>query len=631
MARNQAPTKDQSQNLTIRQSQRDGEGVCDLCRELIQYILSPPHHPAFNHYDNFSEMEASAERCPSCHFFLSCFDPGPIHPESKVVCCITNSTSAVVVTSNETAKVGRSFIWNSLLGHVGNRAIWKETKPLTLESSLPVIWEWRDACASTHEECNVSFHHGAAGLPTRLIYVGSGIESPCRLVATSSPMPKEWTDLRYAALSHCWGHVSNRTKSLKSNLGDFMIEIEAEKLSRTFADAITVTKMLGLRFLWIDCLCIVQDDELDWQREAAKMASVFSNAELTIAATASRNSDQGFLFPRAPAVHATIPGTADYADTSEGAVGKGVAFRFETDVRRALSDSVLLQRGWVLQEMTLSRRILHFAQNQLFWCCRSRMASEDGTLDCRNLGNFYSIPSLVPNKYPSLEEARKCWWGWVEKYNSLEFTKEADRIAALAGLTEAFTWGGKPLLGLWEKDILRGLTWRTDEKEASRRALPGLPSWSWLSIRGPIYEGIWTYFPPMRCADLVDSCIEWSGEALTSTLLNAKLRLRTKLIPFRDVFGEAVGDRFRDGHTEYSFDLKSFGSSESLVLMLLVCEGGYFRTSQNWNWKRPHFLIIERVGDSGQEYKRVGSGQSHIMGGTIDPFHVAEDVEITLI
>lgn len=67
------------------------------------------------------------------------------------------------------------------------------------------------------------------------------------------------------------------------------IRIPWAELPNTFQDAITVTRMLGLKYIWIDSLCIVQDDAQDWEREAAKMAIIFEAAYVTIAATAASN------------------------------------------------------------------------------------------------------------------------------------------------------------------------------------------------------------------------------------------------------------------------------------------------------------------------------------------------------
>ena len=102
----------------------------------------------------------------------------------------------------------------------------------------------------------------------------------------------------YAALSHCWG-ISPIIKTTKASFDTFTKCIETEKLSRVFRDAVSVTRGLGLRYLWIDSLCIIQDDAGDWKAEAANMAQVYSRAFVTIAACAASDGSWG-LFPKEP-------------------------------------------------------------------------------------------------------------------------------------------------------------------------------------------------------------------------------------------------------------------------------------------------------------------------------------------
>jgi hypothetical protein len=113
--------------------------------------------------------------------------------------------------------------------------------------------------------------------------------STCRLVETSTDDKHQ-----YAALSYCWG------KSLpfiteQSSLQQHLQEISFEELPRTLPDSIMMARYLEFDYIWIDCLCIVQDDREDWNREAARMANVYSYAALTIAAGGASDCNDGFL------------------------------------------------------------------------------------------------------------------------------------------------------------------------------------------------------------------------------------------------------------------------------------------------------------------------------------------------
>ncbi|OCL04920.1 hypothetical protein AOQ84DRAFT_414846, partial [Glonium stellatum] len=125
---------------------------------------------------------------------------------------------------------------------------------------------------SSHSRCSNS---GDTQVPTRLIELNQGVTRLCnpRDMAASP---------RYATLSHCWGGL-NIFKLEKDNLESLYRDIPVKRLCKTFRDAIVVTRALGLSYLWIDSLCIVQDDKREWHRESALMSGVYGNATVNIA------------------------------------------------------------------------------------------------------------------------------------------------------------------------------------------------------------------------------------------------------------------------------------------------------------------------------------------------------------
>jgi len=125
---------------------------------------------------------------------------------------------------------------------------------------------------------------------------------------------------RYTTLSHCWRvpSPSNTHKTIKQNEDSHLQGMVIAELPRTYRDAIAITQALGVRFLWIDSLCIIQDDELDWQVEASKMASVFHGSYLTIAATASNDTEGGCFFdPDDTVLRIELPTIDSYNSTSD--------------------------------------------------------------------------------------------------------------------------------------------------------------------------------------------------------------------------------------------------------------------------------------------------------------------------
>lgn len=128
-------------------------------------------------------------------------------------------------------------------------------------------------------------------------------------------------------------------------------------LPKSFQDAVTVTRKLHIRYLWIDSLCIIQDDNEDWERESSRMASIYQNAHVTIAATAAENSQEGFLYPRIPALSVRFfhASRISESDSNENILYFGIAYvRLNTSEQVSIKYAPLNQRAWVLQEDWLS-------------------------------------------------------------------------------------------------------------------------------------------------------------------------------------------------------------------------------------------------------------------------------------
>ena len=235
-----------------------------------------------------------------------------------------------------------------------------------------IISKWLRACSQSHIECQIKDN---TRLPTRVIDVGpaDATQAP-RLLVTSTETG------RYVALSHCWGSLmqsdaGQHARTLTTNLQNMQREISLEKLPQNFQDAIIVVRKLGLRFLWIDALCIVQDDLADWAREAARMADVYGSAHLTIAATSAESSTDGFL-ERPQETAASIP---YYVGTCIEPAGCLVmTYQRKQDSWYASVEMARWNsRGWTFQERLLSKRVLHFTEKRLFWECRMTEATEE--------------------------------------------------------------------------------------------------------------------------------------------------------------------------------------------------------------------------------------------------------------
>ncbi|RYP41184.1 hypothetical protein DL767_001188 [Monosporascus sp. MG133] len=284
--------------------------------------------------------------------------------------------------------------------------------------------------------------------------------------------------MRYVALSHCWGASTKAPfRTTKANHDDNLKGIPLTALPRTFRDAIRVVKAIGVRFMWIDSLCIVQDDKDDWADEAAKMADIYRGSYFTIAATSSPNGDGGLFLESltsATAVHIGGHGnTHTDATDATNTVPLTCFIRHPIASRKAIWDAPLSQRAWVLQEQVLAPRLIHFTEHQMYYQCHLGLESEDGTIKDDSTTSLRGASTMVVGEgevdmglrdLSTPVHAVETWWTWVAEYSSRSLTFHTDRIAAVAGLVKHYqsSTGKVPLLGLWAETLWYDLAWQVN-------------------------------------------------------------------------------------------------------------------------------------------------------------------------
>jgi hypothetical protein len=485
---------------------------------------------------------------------------------------------------------------------------------------------------------------GTGILPKMVIDVDlSNVGTGPRL--TTLPLEDSPTRL-YAALSHCWGFPSCVLRTTKDTLRKYSESIPVVDLPKTFIDAIEITRKLNIPFLWIDSLCIVQDDQQDWEIESSKMGDIYHNSYLTISATASENS-QGGCCLQSIIPSKTVHFTPDIAFTGLGESRTKSSFSgfvrptsqvanaygAQSKEPKSLQLSPTRKRGWILQESILSHRVVHFAEDQIYWQCYKRFSSEDGTIsEAMHPGlksRVLDYDTLAP-RY-----ANSTWWQWVEDYTSRILSKREDKFFAFAGITSFYEQktGDAHLLGLWKRDLPRGLLWMAD-RPAQPSLLPWTPSWSWYSIDAPIRRTPCDLFVETEEksksdeAELVAIDIAWSDAAFTSTLIRSVVTLRGRLKPmsvsaaqsgFRKKYREAIfcnrGENQRDLalFDEYSgsprksssafgvfdFDPPALGATVSCLLMVSTHLQG-----PNYHG----FLIVAKLDIDASKFRRIGVG-----------------------
>lgn len=180
---------------------------------------------------------------------------------------------------------------------------------------------------------------------------------------------------KYVALSHRWGDQREHPplRTLRTNIRQFFEDgIDLTSLPKTFKDAVLATRALGIRYLWIDSLCIIQGPDGDFTTEATKMEDVFSSAYCVLAATRATGQWSGFLGDRSSARHSLQYKYAGFKEPF-------AICEFVDDFKKDVLEGKLNTRGWVLQERVLARRTIYFAETQTYWECRRGVRCETMT------------------------------------------------------------------------------------------------------------------------------------------------------------------------------------------------------------------------------------------------------------
>lgn len=358
---------------------------------------------------------------------------------------------------------------------------------------------WIKSCNEKHEQCQ---NHGMTDwYPTRLLHVGDGATDKVRLLSTSQEQPSA----PYMTLSYCWGALQP-IKLLQETESSLLEGMNVEELPQTFRDAVAVTRSCAISYLWIDSLCIRQDDTEDWATESLQMHKVYKNSYLNISADWGDNSSTGLFQQRDPLTHSLAP-LRLHSNISElfGQRGHGdeVIFQLFSHFmwRDNVEESHISTRGWVLQERYLSPRVLHFGQRQLFWECRQSQVSESYPVEQPDFDN-QDLPlrlkrgTTLPSQSEMLGDYEAFWHtSWknvVVTYSSTNLTESGDKLMAISGIAKDFgiklqVVNDVYLAGLWRRDLHIQLLWHAVGRPQSHRPTQyRAPTWSWAAVDGEI-------------------------------------------------------------------------------------------------------------------------------------------------
>ncbi|KAH3906236.1 hypothetical protein HBI56_194010 [Parastagonospora nodorum] len=257
---------------------------------------------------------------------------------------------------------------------------------------------------------------------------------------------------------------------LKDNLLELQNSIPINNLPKVFRDAIAMCRRLGIDYIWIDSLCLIQDDAIDCERDIANMGNIYTNAFLNFGATGVADfpewglfyeSNQDDLLPFHVPVH------------RKGHVLDYLVCNF--DSCRVPGSTTLMSRGWVLQERLLSRRSIYF-DDVLSWECHAMLANEvfpggipwdRDSLPYWGIHQPFKLSRLLDiedSKHDAKHKKAKLYERWrlvCMAFAKCRLTYSTDALPAISGLARAFgrALDDVYLVGLWQKDLILGLPW----------------------------------------------------------------------------------------------------------------------------------------------------------------------------
>ncbi|KAK2756049.1 heterokaryon incompatibility protein [Colletotrichum kahawae] len=357
------------------------------------------------------------------------------------------------------------------------------------ESTLSLAKSWYLHCSEGHRECASTQDRW---LPTRLLDVGEHGNHEWKLIIPAEDMPQHVEYSPYMTLSYRWGPNHDFLLLSETVLG-FRSGQAIREMPQTFQDLITVAHYFGIRYVWIDCLCIMQDSAEDWESEAALMAEVYSHSACNIAAVDGKSPRDGLFRDRDPDQlrHRTMPSSICSAEVTDYYVTRMEYFQ------RQLDPGTLMERGWVLQEWFLAPRMLYYASRQILWECHQPIAKCEAfrhaipyeyTLK-RSRYDLKTVQRDMDEEYGLLTaEEANTWVRLVGRYSRCDLTHPSDKLAAFAGVAKLFlrASGDSYLAGIWKSRILHELTWVVVPPKARPSCGYRAPSWSWASVDGPI-------------------------------------------------------------------------------------------------------------------------------------------------
>ncbi|KHE79613.1 HET-domain-containing protein [Neurospora crassa] len=449
---------------------------------------------------------------------------GPTPPEDES--SGNPNTQTIFISSNSKAVTKLCGVCSKIPAWFWTRKLEEETEiSVELQPFKDMQTEAQNGCGLCQLLCSGSYHAGWHDVATHtLLELGTGklvkkrtamlvvdyrvsgqFNEAEALLGEITPIPSSWLGSdsgqiqkqgpapQYMTLSHCWGPPEKRPIiTIRANLSVRMERISFAELPKTFQDAVVLTRKLGQQYLWIDSLCIIQDDETDWAREASTMAEIYTQSYCTLAALSSADSTAGLRKKTQTDQSMLIDFSAKDGHNEPFNVrlisspkvwnsdydGWWVS---EPTGTGGETTSPLRYRAWALQEKELSTRVIHFGYCQLLWeCCELQATAQ--------LPWYHVVRKRARRRpqgriLPLSVRMSARWLKICEDYSSRSLTKETDKLIALSGIARSFQKyfpNDKYMGGMWSSHLPLALLWEPTHSARDRYTTEYIaPSWSW--------------------------------------------------------------------------------------------------------------------------------------------------------